>query len=265
MLYTGPVVLKSVLNYDKYINFLTLHVAITILSNSKHMDCYSNYAKSLLKYFVNTFIILYGKENASINIYNLLHLHNDAVKFGTLQKFSTFPFENYLQSILKMIRKNDKVSEQIVCRINEQNSCINGNQQLNVVNNELHNLHFNGPLVNDMNSHPNLHTCNQFSKVTFKNYSLQTEEPDNCCSLIDGTIIVIRNFASDNKGTFVIGHKYKSLTDFYSEPCKSSKLGIYLVNDIGNLQMWNLEQIAYKCLKLKYKNQYVIFPLLHSK
>lgn len=84
LLYTGPVVLKSVLNYDKYINFLTLHTVITILSNSKHIDRYSNYAKSLLKYFINTFIILYGKENASINIHNLLHLHDDAIKFGTL-------------------------------------------------------------------------------------------------------------------------------------------------------------------------------------
>lgn len=31
VLYTGPVVLKSVLDTDKYVNFLTLHVAITIL------------------------------------------------------------------------------------------------------------------------------------------------------------------------------------------------------------------------------------------
>jgi len=69
----------------------------------------------------------------------------------------------------------------------------------------------------------------------------------------------------NDEDTFVIEHKYKSLTDFYSEPCKSSKLGIYLVDDLGNLQTWSLEQIAYKCLKLKYKNQYVVFPLLHSK
>lgn len=110
-----------------------------------------------------------------------------------------------------MIRKNDKVLQQIICRISEQNSCVNNDQQLYVVNSELHNLHFNGPLVNNINSH----SINQFSKITFKNYTLKTEEPDNC-SLIDGTIIVVRNFASDNKNTFVIGHKFKSFIDFYS-------------------------------------------------
>lgn len=265
LLYTGPVVLKSVLNYDKYINFLTLHVAVTILSNSKHMSCYSNYAKSLLEYFVKTFIILYGKENASNNIHNLLHLHDDIIKFGTLQEFSAFPFENYLQSILKMIRKNDKVLEQIVCRISEQNSCASNNKKLKIMNNKLHSPHFNGPLIDNLNLHSDFQTCKQFNKVTFENYFLKTDEPDNCCSLKNGVIIIIKNFISNDKDSFVIGHKYKSVNDFYSEPCISSKLGIYLVDNPGNLQMWNLEQIAYKCLKLKYKNQYVVFPLLHSK
>jgi len=95
-------------------------------------------------------------------------------------------------------------------------------------------LHFNGPLVN-LNSHSNFHTCvcNQFSKVTFENYTLKTEESDNCCYLIDdGTIVIIRNFVSNDEDTFVIGHKYKSHTDFYFEPCKSSKLCIYLVDGV---------------------------------
>lgn len=243
-----------------------MHVAITIMSNEKHIDHYLEYAKTLLEYFVKTFIILYGKENASTNIHHLLHLHDDVVKFGTLQEFSAFPFENYLQSILKMVRKNSKALEQIVCRISEQKSCVTGNkcQILNSVEPHLQNPHFNGPLVNESNS--DLNNTSQFSKVAFGKYILKTKEPDNCCSLIDETIIVIKNFISNEEGNFVIGCKYNnSRTDFYSEPCKSSKLGIYLVNNLENLQAWNLQKIAYKCLKLEYKNQYVVFPLLHSK
>lgn len=163
-----------------------------------------------------------------------------------------------------MIRKNDKVLEQIVCRISEQNFCTNDNQKLKIVNSKLHNPHFNGPLVNNLNSRLDFQTCKQFNMVTFENYTLKTDEPDNCCCLTDGTIIIIKNFVSSDKDIFVIGHKYKSLIDFYSEPCRSSKLGIYLVDNLGNLQMWNLKQIAYKYLKLNYKNEYVVFPLLHS-
>ncbi|KYQ51475.1 hypothetical protein ALC60_09420 [Trachymyrmex zeteki] len=102
LLYTGPVVLKSIINYD---------CSITILSNSKHMKQHLDYSKSLLQYFVETFIILYGKENASHNLHHLLHICDDVEKFGTLQEFSAFPFENHLQYILKMIRKNNKELE----------------------------------------------------------------------------------------------------------------------------------------------------------
>lgn len=257
LLYTGSVVLKSILNYDQYLNFLTLHVAITILSNSKHMEQYLNYSKSLLQYFVETFIKLYGKENPSHNLHHLLHICDDAEKFGTLQEFSAFPFENYLQSILKMIRKNNKELEQIVCRISEKNYCINSNFKVRCNEPQFLNPHFNGPLIN-------FHNCNQFGKVVFKQFILKINEPDNCCSLKDGNIILIRNFVVNNEGLFVIGKKYKMLTDFYTIPCESSKLGIYVINDVGNLESWDLEQIANKCIKLKYKNKYVVFPLLHS-
>jgi len=163
-----------------------------------------------------------------------------------------------------MIRKNDKVLEQIVCRISEQNFYLNDSHKLKVINGKLHNLHFNGPLINNLNLHPDFQTCKQFNKVTFENYTLKTNEPDNCCFLTSGAVIIIKNFVSNDKDIFVIGHKYNSLIDFYVEPCKSSKFGIYLVDNLGNLEMWNLELIAYKYLKLKYKNQYVVFPLLHS-
>ena len=36
LFYTGPVVLRKILNNDRYINFLCLHVAIIILASSKY-------------------------------------------------------------------------------------------------------------------------------------------------------------------------------------------------------------------------------------
>lgn len=61
-----------------------------------------------MKYFIKTFIILCGKQNISHNNHNLTHICEDAVKFGVLQNFSSFPFENYLQKLKKIVRKGDK-------------------------------------------------------------------------------------------------------------------------------------------------------------
>ncbi|XP_011859622.1 PREDICTED: putative nuclease HARBI1 [Vollenhovia emeryi] len=128
------------------------------------MEQYSDYSNSLLQYFVETFINLYGKENASHNLHHLLHICDDAKKFGTLQEFSAFPFENYLQSILKMIRKNNKELEQIVCRITERNYCINSNFRVKYNEPQFFKPHSNGPLINS-------HNCNQFGKAVFKQFS----------------------------------------------------------------------------------------------
>ncbi|KAJ8963598.1 hypothetical protein NQ314_005497 [Rhamnusium bicolor] len=116
LLYTGPIVLKSVLSPDRYINFLTLHIAVIILSNNKYQEKHLDYAHSLFCYFVKTFVILYGQENCSHNIHNLLHICNDSKNFGILSNFHAFPFENYMQDIKKMLRKNEKPLQQIICR-----------------------------------------------------------------------------------------------------------------------------------------------------
>lgn len=258
LLYTGPVVLKSILSHDKYLHFITLHTAVTILSSLKHITLYLDYAELLLRYYVETLIILYGKEHVSHNTHNLLHLCDDVRKFGLLQEFSAFPFENYLQSILQMIRTNNRPLEQIVRRISEQNNYMHSNVNLRQCNKpQLLNPHSNGPLIN-------CHNYNQFSKVVFEKFILINKEPDNCCCLLDGSIVIILNFASNNENIIVIGKKYKILKDFYTEPCKSSTLNIYEVCDLGDLQIWNLDQIANKCVRLIYKKGNVIFPLLHA-
>lgn len=104
LFYTGPVVLKDILDADRYRNFLSLHIACTILSSLENINNgYLEHAETLLKYFANTFQMLYGSEHVSHNIHNLLHITADVLQFGPLDNFSAFPFENYLQSILKVI------------------------------------------------------------------------------------------------------------------------------------------------------------------
>ena len=50
-------------------------------------------------HFVKSFSTLYGKEYISDNVHNLLHLCNDVRKYGPLDVFSAFKFENFMQAI----------------------------------------------------------------------------------------------------------------------------------------------------------------------
>ncbi|XP_076660005.1 uncharacterized protein LOC143363280 [Halictus rubicundus] len=186
LLYTGPAVLLNNLRKDKYLNFLSLHLAITILSNSKHFGIIE-YASKLLHYFVKTFKMLYGAQNMSHNVHNLLHITEDVKNHGPLENFSAFHFENFLQSILKSIRKNDKILEQIVKRHKEKCNVFNEDKDHCTKFPIFKNEHLIGPLIS------NIIATKQFKRVDFQHFSLKTSSPDNCCFLRNGHIIIVEN------------------------------------------------------------------------
>lgn len=113
LLYTGVIVLKDRLPEKMYVHFLTLHVAITILVSPTLVTQYTGYARNLLEHFVVSFSIIYGKENVTYNVHNMLHICADVEKFGPLDMFSAFHFENYMSTIKRHLRKNEKPLEQL--------------------------------------------------------------------------------------------------------------------------------------------------------
>lgn len=123
LLYIGPVVLQNYLPREYMLHFNALHCAIRILCHET--DCITNneYAKDLLIFFVKTSEHLYGKEFMIYNIHNLTHLSNDVAKFGHLDSFSSFPFESFLFSIKKLLKKGEKPLQQLYNRTVERAKC----------------------------------------------------------------------------------------------------------------------------------------------
>lgn len=50
LLYSGPLILQNVISYNKYLHFLTLHIAIRILISKDLYETYNDFANSLLLY-----------------------------------------------------------------------------------------------------------------------------------------------------------------------------------------------------------------------
>ena len=98
LLYFGPFLLKNVLEHKVYHNFLKLHLSILILNHQNLISNSDNieYAESLLINFIYEFQEIYGKNNVTHNIHNLLHLAKDVKKYDTLESFSAFDFENHI-------------------------------------------------------------------------------------------------------------------------------------------------------------------------
>lgn len=79
----------------------------------------------MLNIFVKNAITIYGQDFCIYNTHSLIHLANEAEKFGNLNNISCFPFENHLQIIKNMLRKPNMPLQQVVRRILERESDLN--------------------------------------------------------------------------------------------------------------------------------------------
>lgn len=88
LLYTGPIVLGTLINEMMYKHFMLLSVGLHILLNSHLVEEYSDYSYQLLKAFVQHFGQIYGNNYLVYNVHGLVHIAADAEKFGSLDIIS---------------------------------------------------------------------------------------------------------------------------------------------------------------------------------
>ncbi len=217
-----------------------------------------NYCSGLLNKFVADSINLYGQQFVSANVHNLIHLTDDVRNFGPLDSFSAYPFENFLQKIKNLVRKSAKPLQQIVKRLSELeiNKVIVPNLQEEEV--ALYDEHYSGPTYNIVGK--------QYKSMKFKFWKLGRTKPNNCVYLNDQSIVIIENFVKRNNAQlFIVGRKFENVSDLYPFPINSSQLGIYVVIQLGNLDVWALSDINCKGFIIPSfisPDSFVVSPLL---
>ena len=168
LLYTGMVSLRGELPVKMYNHFLLLFVGILCLISPDFFINNSDFAHDLLCLFVTQCETLYEKEFIVYNVHGLVHLADDVSRFGTLDSFSAFPFENYLSQLKRLVRKPQSTLEQVVKRLLEKrNLNLSLKRQsyktsLNV--SKPSKMHYNGPVPSFYQS------FSQFQQVQSKGF-----------------------------------------------------------------------------------------------
>lgn len=263
LLYISPVILKDILRKDVYFNFLTLHVAITILVNPNVLRTphYIIYANELLKYFVKSYENIYGKKYVSFNIHNLLHLTDDVKQFGSLDTFSAFPFGNYISSLKNLIRKGEKPLQQI-CRRLEEYNYITSYMLKHEYHKQFTKKHRDGPITNE---HDYKNDYKQYKVLRNGNLYINCDSENNDCVILkDGSIIAVSNFATTEKESYVIGQQLDVVRNLHELPCTSELIGIKVVTINNCMKSWLCEEINAKAYKIRYGSEIIIFPILHT-
>ena len=257
LLYLGPVVLKGMLEKSYYTHFLCLSVSITILLNEVYISRHFNYAKSLLQYFVKEFATLYGQENLSYNVHGLLHLPDDVQRFGPLDDFSAFPYENSLGNMKKLKRSTNMPLQQVVKRNEERQS--------------LSNPSFTTPLGFSLEHHrgptAHLRSCRKFKCANFRNFQLQLSPGNDWCMLKDGSVVHVQNFVVSESDKYIVGTKVSDVKKLFVSPCDSSVFGIveFCPRSKSELHVWPLDSVDKKLAVVPRNGNFVMIPILHSK
>jgi len=261
LLYTGPIVLKDILSEECYNNFMCLSIAMTILLSGNHTKKVE-FASRLLHYFVKNFGDIYGSHFISHNIHGLLHIVDDYERFGPLDFCSCFPFENHMKFFKSALRKHDKPLQQVVRRYNEEffnNEFASTTTPKSSYTAKTHNQ---GPMLENI-------TCNpQFVSLKLRNITININKlADSFIFTKKNQIVKVINIAHSclTKEPLIIGYKFLEKKPLYDSPIKSTKLGIYVFENMSDqLQSWKIDEIMHKLMVLIFKNRNIAIPIIHS-
>lgn len=270
LLYTGPVTLPGILPQSVYDHFMLLSVGITLLVSPAYCQLYNEYAHSLLVSFVQLASTLYGNDFLVYNVHGLVHLANDVKRHGSLDGFSSFPFENELKNMKQLVRKAGNPLAQCVRRLTEQRrfssckkissgDCIEPTAE-----------HHSGPVP------AGFEEAVQFRKLTFGKFKVNVNRsPSDCCVAICGVgPVVVVNVLSWSGSLYVVCKRFKSLTDVFTYPLASSSIGIFRAARMyKQLFVFPVSHILSKCVCFpasdtsqshSASHHYNIFPVVHT-
>lgn len=261
LLYLGPAVLTTCLPVEKYLHFNALNCAMRVLCSADSCAILNNYANDLLVYFVENMPYFYGQQNVTYNVHNLIHLAADVTNFGALDAFSAFPFENHLFKLKKLLRKFEKPLEQICHRLVEQSAVSNETVRDNSLQVP--------QLLQKTGDKLAMGCTDAHKKIVFPSFTVTTKQSDNCCYVIennDVTIVCIEGIGYFGKEAVILGRSFLNKSSLPNYPCDSTNLGIYVVQNLSDLQMWPVSSIEKKGFRIPLKNDsasYLVLPLLH--
>lgn len=97
-------------------------------------------------------------------------------------------------------------------------------------------------------------------KLRFTKFTISNQFPNNVCILRSGSVVIVRDIVEHPPGSgelYVVGQKFCSLSDAFTEPFPSSKFKIFIASKLNQSLSgeWNIDCLAGKMYALPYKQR----------
>lgn len=270
LFYLGPVILKTYLPAGIYEHFLNLFCAITICSSRYHIRENTTFlplAGHLLQNYVDKFVELYGVDQITYQIHDLIHLVDDVERFGALPGISSHQFLN-MWSIIRDLITNSLTKDyslrevannlSLYSKLNRQVSTIG---QLPQLRHEL--FSEKQKPFRYMQAYKMVHLMDGII--------LSTDDKDKWFMTHDDKIVEMLSAHYWNGEFRLYGRNLINLSNFFERPVESKLLGIYAADkaDVAvSGKSYKLSEIKCKLVSVDMDGDgpktAVFYPLLET-
>lgn len=225
---------------------------------------YATDADKLLRLFVEHSCQIYGLVFVVYNVHHLIHIVANCQLHGSLEEFSAFKFESFLGHLKDLLHTPGRTLSQIVCRTMEKARLYPSFVTTELSLEQCHDI---GPTLGCQGK--------QYKKIRTSDKMFRLKSGDAYCLTKANEVVRIENIINCTDNIYFIGRRFREKCDLFFYPFPSSCFNIYIVNDLGSLRKWCLNDIKKKVVLLplseKFEKDYdqinsksVCLPILHS-
>lgn len=257
--YSSPVVLKNVFGSSVvYDHFMHLVVAVRILLSPHQARDVVQFSRRCLRNFVEKFSSIYSDHNLAYNVHSVIHIPDDYERYGCLDQISCFPFESYMCTLKRLVKRSGKELEQVVKRLHESSNFSIPQPDVKEFA-ELKGIHCNGPLGDVSES-----DVIQYSEVVFRGrkFSLNGSDDYVYCNSIYGRIL---NIVKRGVHVVLLVQPFRDVTNVFVQPCNSSDVGVVFCQGFhSSLLSFHISEVS-KCWCASWtEDQCYVVQLLHE-
>lgn len=247
LLYSGPIFLYGVVLSSVYTHFLILHVLMRILSRKHLTEIDKMRARNFVKVFINKANSVYGPEFVSFNVHGLLHLVEDVERFGPIDDFSAFPFENNMRYFNSTIRKPEHILQQIHRRRAEDDAFFESKSNPESI--VLNYPHDKGPLADSLSEDE----CLQFGELKSPLFYVSLSKKNNTLLLKDRKVCLVQNILKIEEKIWFIVKFFCNVKNLFLFPIESSEADIFLCASLSSqLDLVSFDDVVGKCFRMPY-------------
>lgn len=225
---------------------MALFCAVTICSTQKYHQ-FLPLSKTLLYKFVENYRHYYGADYIANNVHNLSHVTDEVERFGPLQTFNAYPFENKLYVIKNMLRQGNKALSQVAKRLSEGNKLILKDIKMNE------------------QSEFTIFKKNTRFVLKFSNFEISSKAQDKYFMTKNNDIIEFEKICADKGDALLYGNNLVNKSDAFNTPINSSFLNIYKTTPTPKINVvLTPKDIMCKLVCVEHNGEMHVFPLLHT-